>query len=104
MDTPGMAPPVFICASDAGHDERSPMRVYGALWAMSTIAIEWTSGVGYPSGSDWGHRRQAKYPDSFPSPRGREGKGRVPTVSSLILGPLPDGREVSSAICKGGHW
>jgi hypothetical protein len=43
-----MAPPVFICASDAGHDERSPMRVYGALWAMSTIAIKWTSGVGYP--------------------------------------------------------
>jgi hypothetical protein len=32
-----MPPPVFIYASDAGHDERSPMRVYGALWAMSTI-------------------------------------------------------------------
>jgi hypothetical protein len=66
-----MAPPVFICASDAGHDERSPMRVYGALWAMSTIAIEWTSGVGYPPGPGWEHRRQVKYPNSFPSASGR---------------------------------
>src|SRR5437870_4447837 len=65
-----MAPPVFICASDAGHDERSPMRVYGALWAMSTIAIEWTAGVGYPQDPAGGIGARLCTQIAFPLPPG----------------------------------
>src|SRR5262245_15672884 len=70
-----MPPPVFICASDAGHDERSPMRVYGALWAMSTIGIEWTSGVGYPRDPAGGIGARLSTQIAFPLPGGERAKG-----------------------------
>ena len=44
------------------------------------------------------------FPHPGPLPEGDGAKGASPTVSSLILGPTPDEREVSSALCKGGDW
>jgi hypothetical protein len=99
-----MAPQVFICGSYTGYAERSSMRVYGALWAMSTIAIKWTSGVGYPQVPAGGLGARLRTQTVFPLPGGEGAKGAIPIVSSLILGPLSDGREVSRPLFKGGHW
>ncbi len=38
---PGWSDWLFIGGSTAGHDERSLMRVYVALWAMSTLVGPW---------------------------------------------------------------